>query len=60
MGVLRHSYFFADLQTILQEYGLVCKDFFVVFWKNKYAHSCKLYYVAKATALGAANRSDPS
>ncbi len=28
MGVLRHSYFFVDLQTILQEYGLICKDFF--------------------------------
>ena len=28
MGVLRHSYFFVDLQTILQEYGLVCKEFF--------------------------------
>ena len=28
MGVLRRSYFFADLQTILQEYGLACKNFF--------------------------------
>ena len=28
MGVLRRSYFFVDLQTILQEYGLVYKNFF--------------------------------
>ncbi len=33
MGVLRHSYFFADLQTILQEYGLACKNFFNLYNK---------------------------
>gem|GEM_PF-5826004 len=27
MGVLRHSYFFADLLTILQEKSLACKRF---------------------------------
>lgn len=33
MGVLRRSYFFADLQTILQEYGLACKNFFNLYNK---------------------------
>ena len=31
--MLRHSYFFVDLQTILQEYGLACKNFFNLYNK---------------------------
>ncbi len=40
MGVLRHSYFFADLQTILQEYGLACKNFFNLY-QNKRMNGIK-------------------